>query len=282
LLTASLSPQAEARSFKSLSLFGRNLLPGDTQVDLRDFLPGNDCQAHGIFFPPADPCCEGLVKKQPCFPSVNSVGVLASVCVPCGNGKCERFECHANCPQDCKEGIPEEVPESLKSSFDSANNCHNWGLFLGSDLSKCCEGTRPKHELVNRRSCIPLCFRFGGYGMVVCLRACTYCGDGVCGPLECRWNCPEDCVLLPRPRCGDGVCNWFESPLTCSNDCWGYWCGDGDCDKGERVSCPKDCFEEAGEETVEDAVVERGEGQPENRNPDLLSLISKLLRRRST
>jgi hypothetical protein len=200
-------------------------------------------------------------------------------------------------PEHTGEEMPEWVPEPQKSSFDEDNWCWRWGYFIQNEYLDftCCEGVRPNHELVEREACL----RWSRPGCRDAalpefhLAVCTYCGDGICGPLECKawWNCPEDCLVFPRPFCGDGMCGWFESFLTCPEDCYNYhkrsirnkyYCGDGDCDKGERVSCPEDCFEEVGGMAVEDGVVEQDGSQPKNREPGLLSLISRLLGRRSS
>jgi hypothetical protein len=140
-------------------------------------------------------------------------------------------------PENSGEEMPGWVPESQKSSFDEDEHCLNWGFFFQTPYRDytCCEGVRPNQELVELYSCIP----FGSPHSW--LAVCTYCGDGVCGSLECNWNCPEDC--RPRPRCGNGVCEWTETVLKCPEDCCcpGNRCGDGNCDKGEKVSCPEDC-----------------------------------------
>jgi hypothetical protein len=65
-----------------------------------------------------------------------------------------------------------------------------------------------------------------------------WCGDGICGPSESQYNCPQDCGAI----CGDGRCAYGETPASCPSDC-GY-CGNGICDwdRGESCStCSTDC-----------------------------------------
>jgi hypothetical protein len=84
-----------------------------------------------------------------------------------------------------------------------------------------------------------------------------YCGDGVCGSGETRYNCSSDCYsgCLAAPKeeepptesfyvCGDYSCDPGE-PTSCPEDCpyGGGYCGDGVCGSGEtRYNCSSDCY----------------------------------------
>ncbi len=55
-------------------------------------------------------CCEGFIKRCGINffdGSCDMVGLddqyRLPICVPCGNGICNQFENHCNCPEDCKD-----------------------------------------------------------------------------------------------------------------------------------------------------------------------------------
>ena len=54
-------------------------------------------------------CCEGLIKRcgvaffdGSCDLVGKSSVYAVPICIPCGNGICNQFENHCNCPEDCK------------------------------------------------------------------------------------------------------------------------------------------------------------------------------------
>jgi hypothetical protein len=56
----------------------------------RDKTPGNDC-------------CQGLTAVTPKITCGKGFGGYVGICVPCGNGICEKeLENNCNCPSDCK------------------------------------------------------------------------------------------------------------------------------------------------------------------------------------
>ena len=55
-------------------------------------------------------CCEGFIKRcgidffdGRCDMVGLDIQYRLPICVPCGNGICNQFENHCNCPEDCKD-----------------------------------------------------------------------------------------------------------------------------------------------------------------------------------
>lgn len=67
---------------------------------------------------------------------------------------------------------------------------------------------------------------------------CSVCGDGICSLGETRSNCLWDCVL-----CGDGICDYLENRSSCAEDC-PSGAADGCCDAEEDGKCDPDCYED--------------------------------------
>jgi hypothetical protein len=80
------------------------------------------------------------------------------------------------------------------------------------------------------------CYGYGDY---------VTCGDGFCSTiteLESCGTCEDDCDVCPEIECGNSSCEFGESYRTCPQDCPDgdgetNWCGDGQCDSNEDLSC---------------------------------------------
>ena len=64
--------------------------------------PGETVRSDAYIGP--ERCCSGLKEiaedLNNCQPT--ALGGWAKICSNCGNGKCEKWETHCNCPEDCK------------------------------------------------------------------------------------------------------------------------------------------------------------------------------------
>lgn len=163
-------------------------------------------------------------------------------CARCGDGHCSRFD--IDCPQDCPDQIEcgdgrcddmygEECPEDCEPENCGDGWCDWDGEFGERETSENC--FRDCHCW--NANCEPEL----GEDELTCWQDCSECGNGVCGPIEDFWICPEDCE---RPvECSDMICEHFETEETCRHDCW---CGNGTCDPAEALdgTCPDECGEE--------------------------------------
>ncbi|MBZ5709413.1 DUF4215 domain-containing protein [Nannocystis pusilla] len=130
---------------------------------------------------------------------------------------CDADENQVSCPSDCV--WRDETGEGPAAAVCDAQE--NW-TFVQACLGTCGNGQEDEDETAET------CPRdFPGPG----------CGDGVCAPDEDPAHCPTECHA---GSCGDGTCELHENAAICAEDC-GAGCGNGVCQAGEEVTCPRDC-----------------------------------------
>jgi hypothetical protein len=165
-------------------------------------------------------------------------------CSRCGDGHCGRFDidCPEDCPEDivCGDGRCDDMygetacPQDCAPENCGDDYCDWYGEFGEAESYTNCPGDCHCWNAV----CEPEL----GEDEMSCWQDCTECGNGVCGPVEDFWTCPDDCE---RPvECGDMICEHFERVETCPHDCW---CGNGTCDPAESLNgtCPEECGEDS-------------------------------------
>ena len=202
-----------------------------------------DCTPAGKTAPviPGAACCPDLTGVNPgsvpqpdgSCPTELPVGGL--LCTDCGNGTCEEWENHCNCPQDCSPPGPTCGNGWLDPQEDSQcepslnyDKCPLKGLVCDQQNCRCVAGGSSSAQA---------CIQEGKTGPVVqfpppccaglqqissdrvgpngsCLLTggsftCARCGNGQCGPGENLCNCPQDCQTicpaLSPPYCPNGV-----------------------------------------------------------------------------
>ncbi len=182
----------------------------------------------------------------------------------CGNGICDPFwnEDVDNCPEDCENVCGDGICRNLENEYNCYVDCGPDPL-CGDHI---CENERGEDDENCWQDCgcwNGTCDADRGENELTCWQDCSECGNGVCGPIEDEWTCPEDCRRAAY--CGDLFCEFDETAETCPQDCHCGWdtcdldetpetcpedcpetCGDGDCDESigeDWLHCPIDCRE---------------------------------------
>ena len=226
------------------------------------------CLGRGEHVFPWDPggpeCCAGLVPSllSEIDAATGECVALdgAMVCLPCGDGVCDRDEDECSCPEDCSSDC-----------IRRGEHVFPWD----PNGPRCCDGLRPSgiSEIdAVTGECVVM------DGAMVCLA----CGDGVCDRDEDECSCPEDCSEDCVPA-GGSVFPWDPSYGVCcpglraasvmeldptTGECQPLVggavciaCGDGICGPGEGpCNCPVDCATDC-DGLPEDACLARNDCQ---------------------
>ncbi|MFA6376140.1 MAG: hypothetical protein WCX69_01930 [Candidatus Paceibacterota bacterium] len=131
------------------------------------------CISEGKPFPNSESykqCCAGLTKVKYLKPGTSCGGGAACytgyVCVNCGNGICGSGESAENCAADCGNLA-----------------CSKEGQIIDGQDPACCSGLTSVSGCNASGDC-----PYGDKSI------CAYCGNGVCGLGENKYNCGQDCT----------------------------------------------------------------------------------------
>ncbi len=192
-----------------LKLIERIAVCGDGKCEDRETTENcqQDCPCAGLgeTLSPKNNCCAGLVavsnyyqidSQDNCFRKTDTN--VKSVCVNCGNGKCETNEDKCNCPKDCGNaaagcgnGKCEPGENAANCGPDCpADSCVEEGnekLVVPEEAPDCCAGLT---EIFDFATIYTDCSSPSNGTMI-----CAKCGDGICGLGENKCNCSKDCDI---------------------------------------------------------------------------------------
>jgi len=85
----------------------------------QEYVKDLGCSKEGNYKLPGRPCCPGLVAKPQATVGTNGAchrKTTWGVCLPCGNGICNKSENICNCPEDCEaQSLPKKLNQHLNN-----------------------------------------------------------------------------------------------------------------------------------------------------------------------